>query len=126
MRHLTFVPYISHPDVFVPGFELVERSFEHLEHALLGHVVRLGPVAVLGPGAAVRVEDDGLLAHGDDAVDAVEQPAIDQLVDQHPGLGVQRLLRRGLVLLVHQSVLPLVLPDTEVAHLVVHLVADLE
>ena len=86
---LTFVPYISHPDVFVPGFELVERSFEHLEHALLGHVVRL--LSLLGPGPPVCVEDDGLLPRGDDAVDAVQDATVDKLVQQHSGLRVQSL-----------------------------------
>ena len=45
----------------------------------------------LGPGAPVSVEDDRLLPGGDRAVDAVQEAAIDQLVQQHPGLGVQRL-----------------------------------
>ena len=45
----------------------------------------------LGPGSPVSVEDDRLLPGGDCAVDAVQEAAIDQLVQQHPGLGVQRL-----------------------------------
>ena len=115
-----------HLNVFVPGFELIERGFEHLEHTLPGNVVRLGFVTVLGPRSPVSVEDDCLLPHGDHAIDAVQEAAINQLVDQHPGLGVQRLLRGGLVLLVAQPVLPLVLTLAEVADLVVDLAAHLQ
>ena len=106
--------------------ELIERGFEHLEHTLPGNVVRLWFVTVLGPRSPVSVEDDRLLPHGDNPIDAVQEAAINQLVDQHPGLGVQRLLRGGLVLLVAQPVIPLVFTHAEVTDLVVNLAAHLE
>ena len=91
------------PDIFLPRLELVQRSLEDLDRAFLGHVERrLWSDVRAGP--TIGMHDDGLLAGGDAAVDLGDEPAVEQLEEDHSGPRVHDLLNGGAVRLVFHPV----------------------